>query len=353
MARSTGLMGIDVAYLISLAGTMFGAFFFVVGDRTYLLNHEHYYLILDFFPALFFFLNGLTVTLTMRDRRISSRRLLSYLSKRGTVLFLVGLIFIKSWPLNIFIASGIFYLLAPAFAQWNNLILRTLAVVTAMLAIVLLNLDIESNVRFSGLKLNGAGFSHFFSFLFFNGYYSVLPWITFFIAGMLFGRSSLRPRGWIPPASIAVCFGMLIAYFVEKYCIGLYGVKDVMNKLNFPLFGIKFYLPAFYIFAVCGIILLMNVLLYAFRKEMNRKLTKLLQSFSSSKYSIFFFLYFFGWIILNISNTIAFHNNKVIIIVAIFVIILSLSLTHFWKNKLSSTAPIEWIIKRLSGSAKK
>lgn len=353
MSRSSGLIGIDIAYIIALLGTALSSCFFVLGEKTYLLNHEHLYLFLDFFPALFFFLNGLTVTLTMRDRRISSRRLLAYLSKRGSVLFVLGLLFINSWPLNIFITSGIFYFIAPAFAQWNNIILRTLAVVTGMTTILLLNLDVEANVLFAGLRLNGANLSSLLSFVLFNGYFSFLPWITFFIAGMLYGRSSLRPRGWIPPMSIAMVLGVFVAYFVQNYCLGLYGPFDVINKINFPGIGVKFYIPAFYIFALCSIVLLMNFLLYAFRKELGRNSTKKIQSFSSSKYSIFLFVYFFGWLVMSISNAIAYHNNSVLILLVIFVTVIGFVATYVWKNKFSSAAPVEWIIKRISGSTKK
>lgn len=353
MSRSTGLLGIDIAYLIALIGTMFSTSFFILGQRLFKLDHEHYYIFFDFFPALFFFLNGLTVTLTMRDRRISSRRLLSYLSKRGSVLFIIGLLFMKSWPMNVFIASGIFYLLAPIFAQWNNLILRTLGVVSALMSVVMLNLDVSASVTFEGLKLNGAGFSDLLGFLFFNGYYSVLPWFTFFIAGMLFGRSSLRPRGYFPPMNIAMVLGLGIAFIVEKYCSQIYGVKDAFNIVNLPLIGTKFYLPAQFIFALCLIILLMNLVLHAFRGEQPRNRVKFLQNFSSSKYSVLFFHLFFTFLIISISTGVMFQERTMLIGTSIVVIILSLVLVNVWKNKLSSNAPIEWIIKRISGSTKK
>ncbi len=318
-----------------------------------MLNHEHYYIFFDFFPALFFFLNGLTVTLTMRDRRISSRRLLSYLSKRGSVPFLIGLLFIKSWPLNVFIASGVFYLLAPIFAQWNNLILRTLGIASALLSVVMLNIDVAASVTFEGLKLNGAGFSELLGFLFFNGYYSVLPWFTFFIAGMLFGRSSLRPRGFFPPMNIAMVLGLALSFLVEKYCAEIYGVKDALNIVNIPVLGNKFYLPAYFIFALCIIILIMNLLLHGFRGEQPRGRVKFLQNFSSSKYSVLFFHLFFTYLLISISTGVMFRERLMLITTSLFFILLSLILVNVWKNKLSSNAPIEWIIKRISGSTKK
>ena len=75
---SNRLIGIDVAYTVALFGCVVYGFSFTIGDwvlRT--LTHTKFGIILDCFPALFFFLNGFTITLTMRDRRISNRKLLS------------------------------------------------------------------------------------------------------------------------------------------------------------------------------------------------------------------------------------------------------------------------------------
>jgi hypothetical protein len=353
MSRSTGLLGIDIAYLIALIGTMFSTSFFILGQRLYMLNHEHYFVFFDFFPALFFFLNGLTVTLTMRDRRISSRRLLSYLSKRGSVLFLIGLVFIQVWPMNVFIASGLFYLCAPIFAQWNNVILRTLGVLSALLTIVLLNVDVTASVTFEGLNLSGAGFTDFFGFIFFNGYFSFLPWFTFFVAGMLFGRSSLHPRGYMPPISLAMVVGIGVSFLVEKFCVEIYGVRDQLNELSIPFIGSKLYLPAQLIFALCGCVLIVNLLLHAFRGDQPRVRVKALQDFSSSKYSVFFFHLFFSFLLLTISTGVFFSKKSVLLISCLILIAASLFVVNVWKRKLSSNAPVEWIIKRISGSTKK
>ncbi|MFN6379426.1 MAG: hypothetical protein ACK4WD_09125 [Flavobacteriales bacterium] len=353
MSRSTGLLGIDIAYLVALIGTMFSTAFFILGQRLNMLSHEHFYLFFDFFPALFFFLNGLTVTLTMRDRRISSRRLLSYLSKRGSVLFLIGLVFVQVWPMNVFIASGAFYMVAPIFSQWNNIILRSLAVTAALGSIVFLNLDVHTSVIYQRLNLSGAGFSDFFGFIFFNGYYSVLPWFTFFIAGMLFGRSSLRPRGYFPPINVAMIFCILLSFIVEKFCTDLYGVKDALNSISTPILGKKLYLPANFIFQIATIVLIVNLLLHAFRGEQPRNRVKFLQEFSSSKYSIFFFHLFFSFLLLIISTGFFFSKKTVLLTSCFFLIFISLFTVYIWKKKLSSNAPIEWIIKRISGSTKK
>ncbi len=353
MSKSVGLIGIDVAYILAILGVMFSTSFFILGQRLFMLSHEHYYLFFDFFPALFLFLNGMTVTLTLRDRRISSRRFLAYSGKRGTVLFLIGLLFIKSWPMNIFIASGLFYLMAPLFAQWNNLILRSLGVVSAILSVVMLNVDVAAAVTFEGLNFNGVSFKDLLSFIFFNGYYSILPWFTFFIGGMLFGRGSHRPRGYFPPINLAMVVGIGLAFLVEDYCSNIYTLKNELNILQIPILGAKFFLPSFLIFSLCLITLLLNILLHLFRDEQSRTMVKALHSFASSKYSLFFFHLFFSFLLISISTGIMFRDRVIITVTTLVIMFLSFILVRVWKNKLSNTTPIEWLIKRISGSTKK
>lgn len=353
MSKSSGLIGIDIAYLFALLGTIFSSVFFVVGGRMHMLSHEHYFLILDFFPSLFFFLNGMTVTLTMRDRRISSRRLQAYLGKRGSILLLLGLLFVKSWHMNLLLACGIFYLIAPIVAEWNNIILRTLGVGSALLAMVMINFDVPASVTTFAVKLSGANGSDLLAFMLFNGYFSVLPWITFFLAGMLYGRSEMRPRGLFPPSSIICVVLIGLSFFVEDYCKTLYGLRDSVDTISVFPFNLKFYLPAYLIYALACCVLLLNIILYVFRKDIPKNFEKFIQSFSSSKYSIYFFTSLIGFILLNASNAVAYRDKFVILITALIVMILAVFLTMQWKKRLTPNAPVEWLIKRISGSAKK
>lgn len=353
MARSFGLLGIDIAYIIALCGMLFSASFFVIGGRMFMLNHEQYFLVFDFFPALFFFLNGLTVTLTMRDKRISSRRLLSYLGKRGSVLLVVGAIFMAIWPLNVLFASGIFYILAPLFANWNNIILRTLALAVSICAILMVNLDVATNVTFSNLDLQGLRFSNLFSFFFFNSYYSILPWISFFLFGMLYGRNDLRMKGILPPSSLFALFTIGMAFIVQYYSSAFYTEGDKTEYLHIFPFNVKLYMPSFIIFGLGAITLILNVLIYVFRREMDKLIVRRIQGISGAKYSVVFFHLLISTIILSITNEIAFRSKWSILALSTATVALSIFITFIWKNKISDTTPIEWLIKRLSSSTKK
>ena len=144
MSRSTSILGIDFGYALAILGCMFVNTIFIIGGKLGSLSHVDYFIIFDFFPALFFFLNGTTVALSMRDKRVSSRRLLAYLGKRGSVLALVGILFSGSWPMNLFLASGIFFITSPFFSQWSNLVLRMLIIVLSLFAVMLINADVHT-----------------------------------------------------------------------------------------------------------------------------------------------------------------------------------------------------------------
>ncbi|MBL7941469.1 MAG: hypothetical protein JNM00_01800, partial [Flavobacteriales bacterium] len=127
MSRSSRLTGIDLAYVISTLVCMAIGFFFVSGDRLHFLGHMHYFPLIDIFPAWFFFLNGMTLTLTMRDTKVSQRKLVSFNSKRGTVLLLIGLVFCLIWPMNIILLSGLLYIVAAYISRYSNALIRVFA----------------------------------------------------------------------------------------------------------------------------------------------------------------------------------------------------------------------------------
>jgi uncharacterized protein len=355
MSKSGGLLGIDFAYVIALIGTMLSGNLFIVGYRTTMLSHEDYYVILDFFPALFFFLNGLTVALTMRDRRVSTRRLMAYLGKRGTVLLLVGFIFMKSWPMNLFLACGLMFIIGPLVAQWNNAILRGFILLLAIFAFFIINADTRTFPEYGPLKLQGGHFKDFMAFLFFNGYYSLLPWFIFFLAGMVYGRGDVRPKGMVPPTSFFGIGFMVLAVFVNQYCKGIYSHDFQPNALQFFPFSIKMYLPAFVLFMFGFLTLFVNTVIYFLRNGLPfvPQYTKLIQGIAGAKYSIFGVQLIIGIIITSTFNLVNFMDKSVIIPLSLASVFSSIFIIFLWKKKINETGPMELLIKRVSGSARK
>jgi len=348
------LIGIDVAYAVAIIGCVVYAYFYIMGDKVQsALSHSRFNVVVDCFPALFFFLNGFTVTLTMRDRRVSSRKLLSYLGKRGSILLLIGLCFVVIWPMNILVASGLMYFAAPFVAQWNNVLLRVFTLLTVVLGISLLYVDVPSHTAYSLPTLEGGEIYNAIGFVLFNGYYSVLPWFTFFFVGLLYGRQEIRPRGIFPPTSILAVLAIIASYFVNRFAKKL--DTDIATLQNSDIFflNIRLLFPAFVIYASGVSILFLNTAIYLFRKVTNKVFLKIVHTISSMKYSVVFFHTLIGTLTLLATNVQFFSSKLALLIYVMCATSLTLYLVFIWRKHVSEQGPLEWLIKRTSGSAKK
>lgn len=353
MARSSGFLGIDIAYIIALLGTIITITFFIIGSRIGMLDHGSYYIIFDFFPALFFFLNGLTITLTMRDRRVSSRRIVSYVTKRGSVLFVIGLLFVTLMPMNVILISGLFYFLVPFFTDWNNTILRILALLLAVLSIMFINLDVQARAVFFPFELQGLGFRHLFGFVFYNGYYSVFPWITFFVLGMLYGRGKLHIAGVLPPSTIISIAFIPIAFYLNDFLDTIYGAEQPITSGVSNIIYRKFHLPAFYVFTYAVIISLMNTLLFALKGTVLTGKMRNVLYVVGSKYSVLLFHSLMITLVLVLFSKVIFYQTWLLITTTFLVLIATIAMTLIWRKRVSENTPVEWLIKRISGSTKK
>lgn len=353
MSRSSSILGIDFAYAIAIVGTVVVSMSMIVGEMTEMLTHVDYFLILDFFPALFFFLNGTTVALSMRDKRVSRRRLLSYLGKRGSVLMIAGLIFLRIWPMNVFFMVGILFMIAPMLVEWSNLVLRMLIVLIALCGVLLINTDVHTFPLYSSLQLQDSGLKELFAWLLFNGYYAFIPFSVFFIAGIMYGRGEMRMRGILPPGSIVSILMMAAGFVVQRYAMQIANPEEMnVAPQPFPL-NVKLMLPAFIIFTLGALHLFMNTSIYIFRKGMPDPYKSIVQLIAGAKYSIYLFQLIIGFIVLSIFNLIIFQDRAVLGVFNAVVIIFCVWFVRLWKSKLDETPPMERIIKRISGSAKK
>jgi hypothetical protein len=351
VSSSNRLVGIDFAYTLALMGSIVFVFSFSVGDKVQsALSHNSYYTFVDIFPALFFYLNGLTVTLTMRDRKVSNRKLLAYVGKRGSVLFLIGLACCIIWPMNIYIATGLFYFITPFIAQWNNVLLRAAIILVAIGGMFLLYMDVPTSSIYDLPKMHNGEILGITGFTFFWGYFSFMPWFVFFCGGLLHGRSDIRPKGILPPSSLLGILLILMAAITQFYVKKMNPISDTTSDLILLNYHLLY--PAFCIYALGFCIIVVNLFIYVFRKFLNVKLTKFVQTVSANKYSVLFFHMFIGIATLIASNRPFFQKKFVLVIYVVCATFLTFYLTILWRKKVSDKGPMEWLIKRISGSSK-
>jgi positive regulator of sigma E activity len=353
-SSSNRLIGIDVSYVIALIGSVLYGYTYTIGDLVQnSLTHTKFNLFFDVFPALFFFLNGFTVTLTMRDRRISNRKLLSYSGKRGSVLLITGLLFCGVWPMNIFVASGMMFLVIPFVAQWNNILIRIITLLTVVFGITLLFLDVPAHTTYTLPSLGGGEIYNGLGFLFFNGYYSLLPWVVFFLAGLIFGRTDVRPKGWLPPSSIIALLLIGGAWLVNRYAKVLDTDALLLRRSDLFFMNIRLLFPAFCLYGIGMSIFILNAAIFFFRKLNAPGLLKFVQTISSMKYSVVLFYTLIGVITLTATNVEFFSKRLALILYVVLATVLTFYLPFLWRKKVTEQGPMEYIVKRISGSAKK
>lgn len=352
-SHSNRLIGIDFAYALALLGCVVFCFSYTIPDKVQnALSHTTHVVIMDLFPALFFFLNGMTVTLTMRDRRISNRKLLAYLSKRGSVLLLLGLACCTIWPMNIFIASGLFYVMSPMLGQWNNILLRVATFIVLSLGVLLILMDTHTSTAYELPNFGNGEFLGVCGFFLFNGYFSVIPWFVFFCGGLLHGRTDVKPKGWLPPSSLIGIALIASSFILQYYSRKFEMITDDVLKSDIFILNIHLMMPAFVAFALGSCIVLVNAFIYFFRKVENARVVKFVQTMSSQKYSVLFFHMLIGIITLLSSNRPFFQKKLVLGIYLVLATFLTIYLTVQWRKRVSEKGPMEWLIKRISGSAK-
>lgn len=353
-SSSTRMFGIEAAYTFALIGCVMYIFLFTIGDRVLsILSHQEFSILLDIFPAVFFFLNGMTVTLTMRDKRISRRKLLDYQGKRGSVLCLIGLATCIVWPMNMFFLIGLMYFLSRFLALWSDLFLRILLLLMAALGVMLLYIGVPMSVLYVPPTLQGGNMINFSGFVFFNGYFSIIPWSIFFIAGMLFGRLNIKSKGLLPPSSILGIVLIIASFIIELYSKPMQELLFITDYQDSIFFKLRLFFLPFVFFGIGFILLTVNLFIYFFNSIQSKYFIKLVQTISSMKYSILLFQIIIGLITMAVTNSPNFTNKIILIAYVVVATLSTLFLAVVWKNKINDLGPVEFIVKRIAGSTKK
>lgn len=370
MSSNREIKGIAISYLLAIVGTILANETFVLKQILEVLKsypsirttHEIYFIWFDFFPALFLFLNGYTMTLAFKSKKQSRRRLMGHYSRRGLVLFALGLLFIGFWPANILVISGVCFFISPFFIRWDSLVLQILLFSIVLLSTVLGNVEVPIFPSFSGIKIIDANAMDVVGFLFFNGYYSVLPWLSFFILGVIFGKAHVKVKGWLPPIALLgagiMLAGILVQPFMNKLCGDIGELEVFSNKL----IGIRFHSFSFILFQ-SGLILMIVPAINYFAKKWNEtnfgaKIIGLIDRFSSSKYTLYFFVCLqtgILWALINGGGEARidwFRPVYILIPASLAMLVLSFLLVLWWKKKVTDKAPVEWLLKNISGSRK-
>jgi hypothetical protein len=203
---------------------------------------------------------------------------------------------------------------------------------------------------------------NFIGFLFFNGYYSVLPFISFFILGIVYGKSSTKVRGWFPPVAGLGAVIMIAGITVQPFLNNLFGDIGELDVFSNNLLGIRFHSFSFVLFE-SGLVLIAVSAINNFGKKWNEtefgaKMIGWIDRFSSSKYTLYFFVCLqtaIMWSLVKGGNQARiywFKSVYILVPASLAMLTVSFLLVLWWKRKVTEKAPVEWLLKNISGSRK-
>jgi hypothetical protein len=335
MSKSREIKGLSVLYLIAIVGTILSNSTFVLKDITHVLKDvspalqstshdtkEIYFVWFDFFPALFIFLNGLTFSIAFKNKRISTTRLSGHYSRRGLE------------ALSLLIAVG------SSFAG---------------------NLDFPIYPLFEGLEMSNSVVKNLVGFIFFNGYYSFLPWIAFFTFGMSIGKGDLRVRGWLPPISIIGIVLVIVGFLLEAFLKKIYGDIPTMGVFRLNVLEWRMHSLSFAMVVAGFCLVVTNLVNFWVKQWFNstwfQKIWAQINLFASAKYTLYFLVVSETIVIFSVvkyGNHPIFWFRPAYILIPLSLVLLvgSFFLTSWWRKRVNQNTPIEWLLKNISGSRK-
>ena len=109
-------------------------------------------------------------------------------------------------------------------------------------------------------------------------------------------------------------------------------------------------MPAFLLIGAASSVMFTNGCIYLLKRNENKRITDILNTLSGMKYSILMFHLLLGAVTLAVFKSAAF-SNKIYLSAYILMLIAAICwLVFFWKRKINTLGPAEWLTKRITGS---
>lgn len=198
------IIGIDVARALAVFGMIIVNFKIVFGSS----DGGWLSIIANAFDgkaaATFVVLAGVGIALmsnsAIRDGNAEKlKSIRTSIIKRAVFLFIIGLSYIIIWPADILHFYGVYMLFTLLFLTAHSRVILGTAIALILLYPFLLGaFDYESGWNFETLEyLDFWTFEGFFRNLFYNGFHPVIPWVSFMMVGLWFGKKDLHNEAFV------------------------------------------------------------------------------------------------------------------------------------------------------------
>jgi len=274
--------------------------------------------------------------------------------KRAIFLFIIGLSYMWIWPADILHFYGVYMLIALLFINRTSkqILIGAISLIFLYPLLILL-FDYETGWDFSTLEYVGFWtFSGFFRNLFYNGFHPVIPWTSFMLFGVWYGKQDLRDNRFLKKSLYTSLATFISIQLVSIGFIQLIskGNLEIMQELK-PILGTD-PMPPMPIYMINGIsvsIAVISACILLAQKYENSKIIRTLNKTGQLALTFYVAHVIFGMGIMEQISSIKLGEYSIEFSV-IYALLFSLSCILFAKIWLRSkkSGPIEWMMRKLT-----
>ncbi|MCF6279484.1 MAG: DUF418 domain-containing protein [Flavobacteriaceae bacterium] len=353
------IIGIDVARAFAIIGMIIVNFKIAFGDK----GSHFFKLFASIFEgkasATFVVLAGvgiafITNSAVKNNDTVKLKTAQKKIIKRALFLFIVGLLYMPIWMADILHFYGIYMLITVLFiSSKHKIIFNTALLLILLYPILMLFLDYDIGWNYETYEY--ADFwsvSGFFRNLFYNGFHPVIPWVSFMLLGLWFGKQDLTNQSFVKKAlkvsfaifiSTLLISSVLIALLSEGNPTTLIELKEILGTSPMPP------LPIYMISGSSIAIFVISLCILIAKKYENNFIITALHKTGQLSLTFYVAHVLIGMGIIEFINPqkMGRYTIEFSVIYALIFSVLCILFAVVW-TKYRQNGPLEWLIKKIT-----
>ena len=353
------IIGVDVARAIAVIGMILVNFKIAFGQSGSNIFKSFASLFEGKAAATFVVLAGVGIAL-MSNSAIQNKNNIKIKSirfsvlKKSIFLFVVGLLYVPLWIADILHFYGIYMLfIIFLLTKSKKVVLLTAVSITLLYPFLFFFLNYETGWDFNTFEyVDFWTLKGFFRNLFFNGFHPVIPWVTFMIVGLWYGKQNLYDPSFIKKSIWASLLVFIITLFFSYSLQLIFADFNLFNTEDIrSLFGTN-PMPPFPLYMISGssiAIFIISTSIFISNKLSKNKLILALKKMGQLALTFYVTHVIFGMGIVELINPEKMGNYSIefSISYAFLFSVLCLFIASIWL-KYFRMGPLEWLMRKIT-----
>ena len=274
--------------------------------------------------------------------------------KRAIFLFIIGVVYLPIWIADILHFYGIYMLLTVLFLTVDkSKILLASGAIILLYPVLMLFFDYDIGWDYKTFEYhNFWTLSGFTRNLFYNGFHPVIPWVSFMLIGLWFGKQNLADEKFVKKSMIVSMCVFVITVIVSKILLYIFseGNTETLNELSqvlgtSPMPPLPFYMIAGSSFAT-GIISICILISNKYKEHFIIQVLKRTGQLALTFYVAHVVIGMGIVAVLNPENM-GSYSITFSFTYALLFSFLCIVFAYLWTQK-KEQGPLEWIIRKLT-----